>query len=230
MSTLEEYKRTSIEIKSEGHLLGGIVTIPPAARGLVLFAHGSGSGRFSPRNEYVAEVLQQHHLATLLFDLLDAAESEDRAKVFDIALLAQRLQLGTAWCVERPELSGLPLCYFGASTGAGAALVAAARQGTAVAAVVSRGGRPDLAGDALEHVSAATLLIVGGDDEPVLTLNRRALARMRCQKQLTVIPGATHLFAEQGALPTVANLAAQWFVHHVPVSRNAAEHARPIDF
>lgn len=195
--------------------LEGALNVPPGAAGLVLFAHGSGSGRHSPRNQYVAGVLQQRNLATLLFDLLDEDEAEDRAKVFDIGLLAQRLGIAAAWARQEPDLAVLPLGFFGASTGAAAALIAAAEPQCDVRAVVSRGGRPDLAGDVLPLVRAPTLLIVGGEDEPVLTLNRQALARLRCPRELVIVPGATHLFSEPGALEEVARLAADWFTRYL---------------
>lgn len=195
--------------------LEGALTIPPGAGGLVLFAHGSGSGRHSPRNQYVASVLQQRGLATLLFDLLDEDEAEDRAKVFDIGLLAQRLSTAAAWARQQAELAALPLGFFGASTGAAAALVAAADPQCDVQAVVSRGGRPDLALEVLPLVRAPTLLVVGGDDEPVVALNREAFARLQCPKELVIVPGATHLFSEPGALEEVARLAADWFTRHL---------------
>jgi putative phosphoribosyl transferase len=165
--------------------------------------------------------LQRTRIATLLFDLLEEQEADDRAKVFDIQLLAQRLEQTALWTQEYEQTRGLPLGYFGASTGAAAALVAAARQGKSVGAVVSRGGRPDLAEAALQQVQAPTLLIVGGDDEPVVELNRRALARLRCEKKLQIIPGATHLFPEPGALEQVANLASQWFQLHLAARGSA---------
>jgi putative phosphoribosyl transferase len=195
--------------------LEGALSVPPTAEGLVLFAHGSGSGRHSPRNQYVAGVLQQRGLATLLFDLLDEDEAEDRSKVFDIGLLAERLGTAAAWARQQAELAMLPLGFFGASTGAAAALVAAAEPACDVKAVVSRGGRPDLAMDILPLVRAPTLLIVGGEDEPVLSLNRQALARLQCPKELVIVPGATHLFSEPGALEEVARLAADWFTRYL---------------
>jgi putative phosphoribosyl transferase len=201
----------AVEIPAQNRKLGGAVNLPTDARGIVLFAHGSGSSRFSSRNQYVAKVLQEACIATLLFDLLDEEEAADRAKVFDIRLLAERLKTAANWVRQQEELSNLNVGYFGASTGAAAALVAAAAAGSDVKAVVSRGGRPDLAGNALSQVRAPTLLIVGGDDEPVVELNRRAFAQLRCEKQLKVIPGATHLFPEPGALEKVAHLASQWF-------------------
>lgn len=201
--------------------LAGDLVLPDAACGVVLFAHSSGSSRFSPRNRFVAEVLQSQRLATVLLDLLTADEADDRRRVFDIPLLAERLAQAIDWCRGEPRLSALPLGLFGASTGAAAALVAAAAQPQAVAAVVSRGGRPDLAGDALPRVRAPTLLIVGGDDDVVLQLNRAAQARLACEVQLQVVPGATHLFEEPGALEAVATLAADWFVGHLDVDAGA---------
>ena len=198
--------------------LHGLLRLPRAARGLVLFAHGSGSGRLSPRNTFVAEQLGHAGLGTLLFDLL--TEEEERLDAvtaelrFDIPLLTDRLVVATRWTLAQPHLSDLPLGYFGASTGAAAALAAAARV-PEVAAVVSRGGRPDLAGAALPRVRAPTLLIVGGDDAQVLALNQEALEQMRCEAEITVVPGATHLFEEPGALEQVATLAARWFSAHL---------------
>lgn len=192
--------------------LSGTLTLPQSARGLVVFAHGSGSSRFSPRNTHVAEVLQHARIATLLFDLLTPDEDRDRAARFDIALLTRRLLLAAAWLDRCAEARGLRLGYFGASTGAAAALEAAALQGERVAAVVSRGGRPDLAGPGLlETVAAPTLLIVGGCDDEVIELNREAMARLRCTKELVIVPGATHLFEEPGTLEQVADHAANWF-------------------
>lgn len=192
--------------------LEGLLGLPTAARGIVLFAHGRGSGRFSPRNNFVAEALRQAGLATLLFDLLTDDETHDRRNVFDIALLAQRLSMATAWARDDRETATLALGYFGASTGAAAALVAAAADRDGVAAIVSRGGRPDLAGTALGSVKAPTLLIVGGDDIQVMALNRAALAELRCEKKLVVVPGATHLFEEPGTLEAVVEHAWGWFV------------------
>ena len=191
--------------------LRGDLALPARARGLVLFAHGSGSSRVSPRNRMVAGELRRSRVGTLLFDLLTEVESGDRRKVFDIQLLADRLVAATAWITTRHKLSGLRVGYFGASTGAAAALVAAARDDSRVAAVVSRGGRPDLAADVLPKVSAPTLLIVGGHDDVVLDLNRRAFEHLTCPKRLEVVPGATHLFEEPGTLEQVAQLAADWF-------------------
>jgi len=180
-----------------------------------MFAHGSGSGRFSPRNQFVAHVLQRANLATLLLDLLEEEEAEDREKVFDIELLAERLQSAALWLSQEPATTALRLGYFGASTGAGAALVAASRQPAAIGAVVSRGGRPDLAHDYLPAVQAPTLLIVGGNDDVVIELNKHALRLLRCTKDLVVIPGATHLFEEPGALEEVSRMAQEWFVRYL---------------
>jgi putative phosphoribosyl transferase len=193
----------------------GTLRLPARAGAVVVFAHGSGSGRFSPRNQYVAQVLEDAGLGTLLLDLLEEAEANDRSKVFDLGLLADRLQAATDWLTNQPETRGLRLGYFGASTGAGAALLAAARAPDSVGAVVSRGGRPDLARDALPRVTAPTLLIVGGDDEIVLELNREAFDRLNCIRQLDIVPGASHLFPEPGALEEVARLAREWFHHYL---------------
>ena len=199
--------------------LEGNLGLPSHPRGIVLFAHGSGSSRHSPRNRFVAETLQLNGIATLLMDLLTTSEEEIDQRTsqlrFNIRLLAKRLCGATTWTLRQPDLRGLSLGYFGASTGAAAALVAAAQLSGAVAAVVSRGGRPDLAGDALGSVIAPTLLIVGGNDPPVLDLNEQALAALGCsEKELVIIPGATHLFEEPGALEEVAHIAADWFAHH----------------
>jgi predicted phosphoribosyltransferase/dienelactone hydrolase len=195
--------------------LTGDLTRPASARGLVVFAHGSGSSRLSPRNRAVASALNRGGFATLLLDLLTPDEAARRELVFDIPLLARRLELVTRWAVEDPATSGLPIGYFGASTGAGAALRAAAAIGDVVRAVVSRGGRPDLAADRLPLVRAATLLIVGGRDTQVLDLNRRAAEMLRCPHRLVVVDGATHLFEEPGALEAVAELAASWFAERL---------------
>ncbi|MGH7165569.1 MAG: dienelactone hydrolase family protein [Nitrospiraceae bacterium] len=195
--------------------LQGILGLPEKPAGVVLFAHGSGSGRLSPRNTLVARVLQGGGLATLLLDLLEEREAEDRRKVFDIDLLADRLLAATAWLAQTPATGPLRIGYFGASTGAGAALQAAARSPAFVAAVVSRGGRPDLAGPDLPHVIAPTLLIVGGDDQPVIQMNREALALLTCPKELLIVPGATHLFEEPGTLEQVADLALRWFTRYL---------------
>ncbi|CAA9408451.1 MAG: hypothetical protein AVDCRST_MAG78-242 [uncultured Rubrobacteraceae bacterium] len=197
----------------------GNLVIPDGAVGIVLFAHGSGSGRHSPRNRYVAEALREAKLATLLVDLLTPEEEEadlqTRHLRFDIGLLAERLAGATDWLARNPDTRNLPVGYFGASTGAGAALVAAAERPEVVGAVVSRGGRPDLAGDALSRVAAPTLLIVGGEDRPVIGMNRQALAQMRVEKKLEIVPGATHLFEEPGTLGEVARLAADWSARHL---------------
>lgn len=208
----EEY---TVQIKTARLTLEGSLHIPEGARGVVLFAHGSGSSRFSPRNTFVAKELRKANLATLLFDLLTKEEDEIDAVTaqlrFNIRLLADRLIGATDW-LKRGELTKkLKVGYFGASTGAAAALVAAAERAELVRAVVSRGGRPDLAGEALPKVKAPTLLIVGGNDRPVLDLNRKALSNLRVAKDLTIVPGATHLFEEPGTLEEVARLAAGWF-------------------
>jgi dienelactone hydrolase len=205
-----------VQIATENILLKASLAIPESAHGAVLFAHGSGSSSRSRRNRYVAEVLQEAGFATLLLDLLSAQEeaidSRTAALRFDIELLAKRLTAATWWLCEQHELSHLPIGYFGASTGAAAALMAAAGQADLVNAVVSRGGRPDLAGSALDRVLSPTLLIVGSRDDEVLELNRRALARLAGKKKkLEIIPGATHLFEEAGALETVGKLAREWF-------------------
>jgi len=200
-------------------VLEGSLDVPDEARGVVLFAHGSGSGRHSPRNRYVARTLREANLATLLIDLLTVEEEEmdlhTRQLRFDIGLLAQRLVGATDWIAQNLETQNLPVGYFGASTGAGAALVAAAIRAQLVAAVVSRGGRPDLAGDALPRVAAPTLMIVGGNDRPVIGMNREALGQLRAEKKLEIVPGATHLFEEPGALEEVARLAVAWFVRYL---------------
>ncbi|MDP8952358.1 MAG: dienelactone hydrolase family protein [Actinomycetota bacterium] len=199
--------------------LEGNLGIPDDARGVVLFAHGSGSGRHSPRNRYVAQSLREAGLATLLIDLLtpeeEAVDLRTRHLRFDIGLLAERLVCATDWLTQDPRTQGVRIGYFGASTGAGAALVAAAERPEVVGAVVSRGGRPDLAGNNLPRVRAPTLLIVGGSDVPVIGMNQEALARLRVEKRLEIVPGATHLFEEPGALEEVARLAAGWFVGHL---------------
>ncbi|MFB4272605.1 dienelactone hydrolase family protein [Nonomuraea sp. GTA35] len=191
--------------------MSGDLIVPDAAQGMVVFVHGSGSSRHSPRNRYVAGALNEAGLGTLLFDLLTPEEEADRANVFDIALLAERLLERTAWVREQPASKGLPIGYFGASTGAAAALWAAAEPGNAIAAVVSRGGRPDLAGDRLAAVRAPTLLVVGGRDPVVVGLNEEARRRLRAESRITVVPGATHLFEEPGALEAVAGHARDWF-------------------
>jgi len=195
--------------------LPGDLTLPAGARGVVAFAHGSGSSRHSPRNVQVARRLNEAGLATLLFDLLTQSEAADRRNVFDIPLLADRLLAATSWLRARSDTASLPLGYFGASTGAAAALIAAADLCHQVSAVVSRGGRPDLADPRLGEVLAPTLLIVGGLDTQVLELNRQAQLRLRCTNNLEVVLGATHLFEEPGTLEAVARLASDWFARHL---------------
>ncbi|MCC0094108.1 phosphoribosyltransferase [Streptomyces flavotricini] len=202
-----------VVVDAGGTALPGLLTVPEDAEGVVVFAHGSGSSRLSPRNRHVAEVLNRAGLATLLFDLLTPAEARDRAKVFDVPLLALRLTQATGWIRARLALR---ICYFGASTGAAAALMAAAEPRSDIAAIVSRGGRPDLAVSRLAAVRAPTLLIVGGADDQVLDLNREAAAHLRCEHQIGVVPGASHLFEESGALDAVADAALDWFVRHLP--------------
>jgi pimeloyl-ACP methyl ester carboxylesterase len=203
--------------------LAGTMEAPPQARALVIFAHGSGSSRASPRNRRVATRLHERGLATLLFDLLTEAEASDRRNVFDVALLARRLGGAIIWARAQPESATLPYGLFGASTGAAAALLAAVEHAADVRAIVSRGGRPDLAADALPRVTAPTLLIVGGDDTQVLALNRWAFERLACVKRLAVVPRATHLFEEPGALENVATLAADWFAEHLRPEEPADE-------
>lgn len=204
-----------VVIDTGGVRLAGHLTVPEQPLGIVLFAHGSGSSRHSSRNRYVASVLHQARLGTLLFDLLTTDEELDRANVFDIDLLAQRLVEVTRWARTQPEVAGLSVGYFGASTGAAAALWAASEPGADVAAVVSRGGRPDLAARRLAAVAAPTLLIVGSDDHAVLTFNRAAQTQMRCETKLTTVPGATHLFEEPGTLAVAAEAARDWFLGHL---------------
>ena len=204
-----------VALAIDGATLDGHLTIPAAPHGLVVFAHGSGSSRHSPRNRYVAEVLNRHGLATLLFDLLTADEAADRRQVFDIELLADRLAAVVRWARGQTRLSELPMGLFGASTGAAAALAAAADDGSQIAAVVSRGGRPDLAGPYLADVRAPTLLVVGGLDTAVIELNERAQSLMRTRCDLTIVPGASHLFDEPGTLERAADLAAAWFDEHL---------------
>jgi len=199
----------------------GMLEIPEGARGVVLFAHGSGSGRFSPRNQFVARVLREGGLGTLLLDLLEERESQDRSKVFDIGLLAERLLSATAWLQADPETKDLAIGYFGASTGAAAALEAAARGGYEIKAIVSRGGRPDLATEYLPRVTAPTLLIVGGNDRPVIPLNEEAFERLPGVKEMVIVPGASHLFEEPGTLEEVARLAREWFSKYLAM--NAGE-------
>jgi putative phosphoribosyl transferase len=201
--------------------LAGDLVVPSSAVGVILFAHGTGSSRFSPRNRRVASALHARGLATLLMDLLTAQEEDVDSRTahlrFDIALLASRLTAATDWLANDENTARLPIGCFGASTGAAAALITAARRPGMVRAVVSRGGRPDLAADDLPAVRAPTLLIVGSRDEPVIELNRQAMARLRCEVRLEIVPGATHLFEEPGALEEVARLAGDWFLRTVPV-------------
>lgn len=204
-----------VTVAAGGAHLGGRLTVPEQPRGLVVFAHGSGSGRHSPRNVYVATILNQAGIGTLLFDLLTPAEERDRANVFDIELLAHRLLGATGWLRAQPDMAALGVGYFGASTGAAAALWAAADLDAGITSVVSRGGRPDLAGTHLEAVRVPTLLIVGGADHVVLEMNREAQARLRCENRLVVVPGATHLFEEPGTLQAAAEAASDWFAHHL---------------
>ncbi len=210
---------TSVQIPIGETLLHGDLRIPRDVCGMVVFVHGSGSSRFSPRNRYVAEELAKRGLGTLLLDLL--TEEEQRTDLntmqyrFDVPLLGKRSTLVVDWLLHQPGLSQLPIGLFGVSTGAAAALITAAAMKGSIAAVVSRGGRPDLAEQALIHVDAPTLLIVGGEDEVVLALNKKARARMRCVSELHVVPGASHLFEQPGALAEVATVAAEWFTEHV---------------
>lgn len=197
----------------------GELNLPSDALGLVLFAHGSGSSRHSPRNQFVARQLREAKVGTLLFDLLTAEEEQAEAFTrhlrFNITLLAERLIGVTRWALDKASTRDLTVGYFGSSTGAAAALVAAAGLRETIGAVVSRGGRPDLAGDALERVTAPTLFIVGGEDQPVIQLNEEAYEKLNCEKALRIVPGATHLFEEEGALETVADMAAEWFANHL---------------
>lgn len=223
-SSQETFETTSVRISADASVnLAGDLTVPPGASGLVLFAHGSGSSRHSSRNQFVATDLNRAALATLLFDLLSEHEEYEERHTrhlrFDIGMLARRLAAATDWAGQEPRVRELPVGYFGASTGGGAALVAAAARPEHVRAVVSRGGRPDLAGDALPHVQAPTLLIVGNADEPVIELNERALAQLHCEKRLEIVPGASHLFEESGTLDIVANLAREWFSGHLSGSQ-----------
>lgn len=206
----------AVKIPADSVSLTGDLIVPPRANSIVLFAHGSGSSRLSPRNTYVASVLQQAGIATLLFDLLTPEEDRNYATRFDISLLTQRLLAATDWITQQPQTSGFRIGYFGASTGAAAALQAAAVARSGITAVVSRGGRPDLAGEAaLRKVSAATLLIVGGFDDVVIELNEQAYALLGCEKELAIVPGATHLFEEPGTLEQAAHKAASWFAFHM---------------
>jgi putative phosphoribosyl transferase len=203
------------EVRIEPDGLNGLLGVPEDAEGIVIFAHGSGSGRLSPRNNYVAAALRRRRLATLLLDLLTAVEERDRRNVFDIDLLASRLALATRWIAGRSETADLRLGYFGASTGAAAALTAAAQPDSPIAAVVSRGGRPDLALDVLPMVRAPTLLLVGSLDGPVIEMNQRAHDVLASEKQLVIIAGAGHLFEEPGTLDQVVGYATDWFIRHL---------------
>ncbi len=212
--------RSSTEQIPSGKVtLEGELSVPAGATGVVVFVHGSGSSRHSPRNQFVARMIREAGLGTLLFDLLtqqeEAVDLSTRHLRFDIGLLAERLVDATNWIKSKAETSQLQVGYFGASTGGGAALVAAAELGEEIGAVVSRGGRPDLAGDALPEVRSPTLLIVGGLDFPVIRMNQEASAQLRCEKKLVIVPGATHLFEEPGTLEEVATLAANWFQHQL---------------
>lgn len=215
IKTNSESSTKSYQIACEKILLPGILTIPSNAESVVVFAHGSGSGRLSKRNQYVAKVLENAGLATFQFDLLNETEAIDKKKVFDIDLLANRLGVVSEWLNHQPETCSFSIGFFGASTGGGAALVAAARNPNLIRAVVSRGGRPDLAEDELNFVIAPTLLIVGENDAPVIALNRMAFDKLYCEKKMVIIKGATHLFPELGALEEVAILAKDWFVNHL---------------
>ena len=222
-----ERRALRIPLRSSCVSLDADLSLPASCSGIVLFAHGSGSSRLSPRNRQVAENLNAAKLATLLVDLLtpDEEAEDDRTRElrFDIAMLADRLVGLTDWLLSNEQTAGLRIGYFGASTGAGAALAAAAQRSDAVDAVVSRGGRPDLAGAALERVRAPTLLIVGGNDGPVIDMNWRAMAAMHCEKRLTIVPGATHLFEEPDALGAVSTVARDWFKSHLNQPRSNAK-------
>ena len=215
MGATESIRRL-VRIPADDAELEGAFESPPSPQGVVVFAHGSGSSRMSPRNRFVATTLRRASFATLLLDLLTEAEDRNREQRFDIALLAQRLRAAVGWLLSEPAAAGLAVGLFGASTGAAAALEVAAGLGPRIAAVVSRGGRPDLASDfVLARVEAPTLLIVGGEDTEVIALNERAYERLRCPKSLRIVPGATHLFEEPGALDSVSELAASWFAYHL---------------
>lgn len=211
---MQRVSLTAVTIPADSVQLEGTLGVPAGASGVVLFAHGSGSSRFSPRNNQVARVLRDGGIGTLLFDLLTEREAADRTNVFNIPFLARRLLAATAWIRQNDETKGLRIGYFGASTGAAAALIAAAGDPD-IGAIVSRGGRPDLAAGALSEVRAPTLLIVGGNDVPVIRLNEEAYGRLHCEKALTIVPGASHLFEEPGTLEEVARLATEWFTRHL---------------
>ncbi len=214
-----EVEEQLVRVSAGSVVLEGNLGVPKDALGIVLFAHGSGSSRHSPRNRYVAQVLRKARLATLLIDLLtseeEAVDIHTAHLRFDIVLLTERLIGATDWLAQNPDTANMHVGYFGASTGAAAALVAAAKRPDIIGAVVSRGGRPDLAGTALPHVKAPTLLIAGGNDTPVIDINREALEQLGSEKKLVIVPGATHLFEEPGTLEEVARLATDWFVHHL---------------
>jgi putative phosphoribosyl transferase len=214
-SDTHSFVQREVAISAGDKVVRGELVLPGAAAAAVVFAHGSGSGRFSPRNQYVARVLNEAGLATLLVDLLEEQEAGDRSRVFDIPLLASRLRYAAEWLSAQPETAPMRLGFFGASTGAGAALLAAGREPASVGAIVSRGGRPDLARDVLPRVTAPTLLIVGGNDEVVIELNREAYNLLECPRRLDVVPGASHLFSEPGTLEAVARLAREWFLHYL---------------
>jgi putative phosphoribosyl transferase len=219
MTNFKLNEENTITIPSAGVYLDAFLYIPKDARGLVLFVHGSGSSRFSVRNQYVASILNEAGLATLLFDLFtpdeDVIDSQTGQYRFDIGFLASRLIDATKWCLKQPALQSLNIGYFGASIGGGAALLAAATEPDIIRAVVSRGGRPDLAGNFLVSVHAPTLLIVGGNDEMVIQLNNDAMKRLNCTKKMAIIPGATHLFEEPGTLNEAARIAKDWFVSYL---------------
>jgi putative phosphoribosyl transferase len=225
----DQIENHEVKIPLDSTHLEGSLIIPPGAEGVVLFAHGSGSSRHSPRNTYVAKTLQSGELATLLIDLLTPAEEEIDMRTqklrFDIDLLALRVIRITDWLIRQPYTEHLKIGCFGSSTGAAACLIAAKERPKTIHAVVSRGGRPDLAASALPTVEAPTLLIVGGNDLPVLAMNRDALEKLRSEKKLEIIPGATHLFSEPGALEKVSVLARQWFVHYLTIAALAAKSA-----
>jgi pimeloyl-ACP methyl ester carboxylesterase len=213
---MRESSESLVRIPVDSVLIEGVLALPEEPQGAVLFAHGSGSSRLSPRNQFVARVLQEAGFATLLMDLLTSEEDRVYERRFDLDLLSRRLERATGWLVGHAATAGLPTGYFGASTGAAAALRAAAAPGASVAALVSRGGRPDLAWAELGSVRAPTLLIVGGLDTVVIDLNRRAYEELKCDKKIVIVPGAGHLFEEPGALEKVAHLAVDWFRGHFP--------------
>ena len=210
-----DLQKKSIQIPIGEIELEGELVIPSQAKGIVLFAHGSGSSRQSPRNQYVAQALHSENIGTLLFDLLTAEEDTVYETRFDIDLLTERLILATKCLMKQPQIKDLPIGYFGASTGAAAALKAAAKLKAKIKAVVSRGGRPDLAMEVLDQVTAPTLLIVGGSDDVVIGLNQKAFVKLKSKKELSIIPGATHLFEEPGTLEEVARQAAEWLLRYL---------------